>query len=53
MKQIWVLQGNSQNGGEWLDLFSARKIKQLPNINADIARSIGAIYRIVQKDVKS
>jgi len=47
MKQRWVLQGNSQNGGEWLDLHEARRIKDLPKVNMKIARQIGAIYRIV------
>lgn len=45
----WVLQGNSNSGGEWLDLFYARRIKDLPRVNWQIAKSIGAKYRVVLK----
>lgn len=45
----WVLQGNSQNGGEWLDLYQARRIKDLPRVNRRIAKMIGAKYRVILK----
>ncbi len=48
-KPMWTLQGNSQSGGEWLDLYSARRIKDLPKVNQRIAKAIGAIYRVVLK----
>lgn len=45
----WVLQGNSVSGGEWLDLYFARSIKNLPRVNQRIAKMIGAKYRVVLK----
>lgn len=47
---MWTLQGNSYyEGAEWLDLYTARRIKDLPKVNQRIAHAIGARYRVVLK----
>lgn len=46
----WVLQGTTDSAeGEWLDLYSARRIKDLPRVNQRIAKTIGARFRVVFK----
>jgi hypothetical protein len=48
MRQQWILQGRgSWEDAEWIDLYSAPRIKALPRVNQRMARAIGATYRVV------